>query len=187
MKDRSQYYKDYRKKNKEKYDAYQKQYREENRGEIAARARAWKGENKEKIAASQKEYAQENKAGLAEYQRGRCRTDPEFRLKKNLRCRLWHALKGQGATKDSTTMKLTGCSVDALTSHLESQFTEGMTWENYGEWHVDHIRPCASFDLTIDKEQKICFNYSNLQPLWAKDNLSKSDKYDELTEANKLK
>lgn len=59
---------------------------------------------------------------------------------------------------------------------LEQQFTEGMTWENYGEWHVDHIRPCVSFDLSIPEQQQECFHYTNLQPLWAKDNLQKSDK-----------
>jgi len=53
-----------------------------------------------------------------------------------------------------------------------------MTWKNYGEWHVDHIKPCAKFNLIIDKEQKRCFHYSNLQPLWAKDNIKKSDNYE---------
>lgn len=80
-------------------------------------------------------------------------------------------------------MKLVGCSLEQLKKHLQSKFTKGMTWENYGtgwhgkgmkEWHIDHIRPCASFDLSKASEQKKCFNYSNLQPLWAKDNLSKN-------------
>jgi hypothetical protein len=58
---------------------------------------------------------------------------------------------------------------------LEKKFLPGMNWENYGEWHIDHIVPCSSFDLSKSEQQKICFNYSNLQPLWAADNIRKSD------------
>ena len=57
--------------------------------------------------------------------------------------------------------------------------TEGMSWENHGDWHVDHIRPCCSYDLTIEEEQKKCFHYTNLQPLWAEENLSKGGAYTE--------
>ena len=74
-------------------------------------------------------------------------------------------------------MKLVGCNSKELKEHLESQFIEGMNWNNYGEWHVDHIKPCAAFDLSDPIQQKECFNYTNLQPLWAKDNIRKSDKY----------
>ena len=73
-------------------------------------------------------------------------------------------------------MKLCGCSLEKLKQHLESQFTEGMTWDNKGDWHVDHIKPCASFDLTNPEEQKKCFHYTNLQPLWALDNMKKGAK-----------
>jgi hypothetical protein len=70
-----------------------------------------------------------------------------------------------------------GCSSwDELKNYLEKQFTCGMNWENMGEWHIDHIIPCSSFDLTNIEQQMKCFHYSNLQPLWAKDNLSKSNK-----------
>ena len=65
-----------------------------------------------------------------------------------------------------------------LKAYLELQFTDGMTWENRGNWHIDHIRPCASFDLTDPEQQKQCFHYTNLQPLWAADNLAKSDSWD---------
>jgi len=70
-------------------------------------------------------------------------------------------------------MELIGCSAEELVAHLEAQFTEGMTWENYGEWHVDHVRPCASFDLTDPAQQRQCFHHTNLQPLWAEENLTK--------------
>ena len=61
--------------------------------------------------------------------------------------------------------------------YIEGKFTEGMNWDNYGQWHVDHKRPCASFNLTIRADQLACFHFSNLQPLWAADNLLKSDKF----------
>ena len=70
---------------------------------------------------------------------------------------------------------LTGCaSWNELKIYLESKFSNGMTWENMGEWHIDHIKPCYSFDLTDEKQQMECFHFTNLQPLWAKDNLSKN-------------
>lgn len=73
----------------------------------------------------------------------------------------------------SQTIKLIGCSIEQLKQHLEKQFKLGMSWFNYGKWHVDHIKPCASFDLTDIEQQKQCFNYTNLQPLWAEENLVK--------------
>ena len=81
-----------------------------------------------------------------------------------------------GYYKVSRTMVLLGCSPDELRVHLEEQFAPDMTWENYSHkgWHVDHIRPCASFDLTDPEQQRQCFHYTNLQPLWAIDNLRKN-------------
>jgi hypothetical protein len=80
--------------------------------------------------------------------------------------------------KSNRTPDLVGCSVNDLKTHLESKFIESMTWENYGEWHIDHMRPCASFNLEDPEEQKKCFHWTNLQPLWAKDNMSKGDRLD---------
>jgi len=76
-------------------------------------------------------------------------------------------------------MKLVGCSIDQLKQHIEKQFKKGMSWDNWGiyGWHIDHIKPCASFDLTKESEQKKCFHYTNLQPLWAKENLKKYNHY----------
>ncbi len=100
-------------------------------------------------------------------------TDIEFKIKGNLRNRIRLVLKRN--TKSGHTLELLGCSVDFLKKHLESQFTDGMTWDNYGlkGWHIDHIKPCCSFDLSKPEEQKTCFHYSNLQPLWWYDNLDK--------------
>jgi len=64
-------------------------------------------------------------------------------------------------------MKLVGCTIEFIKGYLEAQFEPNMSWDNYGEWHIDHILPCASFDLTLPEEQQKCFHYTNLQPLWA--------------------
>ena len=110
-----------------------------------------------------------------QYQNNRRKTDPGFKMKRNLRCRLYHALKSQNAKKSNRTLKLTGCTVPFLMGYIESKFKDGMTWENYGTWHMDHIYPCSKFDLTKDEEQRKCFHYTNLQPLWASENISKKD------------
>jgi hypothetical protein len=99
--------------------------------------------------------------------------DPWYRVRMALHCRLYIATKN----KIGKTMELTGCSKEYLHRHLEMQFTDGMNWDNYGEWHIDHIHPCASFDLENPEEQRKCFHYTNLQPLWAIDNIKKGAKY----------
>lgn len=96
---------------------------------------------------------------------------PQNKIACSLRGRIRIALKG--ISKLKSTEVLTGCSYEQLRLHLESLFLPNMTWDNYGEWHIDHIRPCASFDLSDPRQQIECFHYTNLQPLWAKDNLSK--------------
>jgi Uri superfamily endonuclease len=83
------------------------------------------------------------------------------RFKTNLRSRVSHALSRN--SKSASTEILVGCSMDELRAHLESQFTDGMTWDNYGEWHVDHIKPCAMFDFSVDSHQFECFHYTNMQ------------------------
>lgn len=112
-----------------------------------------------------------------EYRRRKKLENPEYRLTQILRRRLHHAL--QGRAKAATTFELLGCTAAELKEHLERQFVDGMSWDNCGsEVHIDHIRPCASFDLSDPEEQKKCFHYTNLQPLWAEDNMKKSDKWD---------
>ena len=80
--------------------------------------------------------------------------------------------------KNGKSLELIGCSVQQLKEHLQNQFKDGMTWQNHSEkgWHIDHIIPCSAFDLSKEEEQKKCFHYMNLQPLWAWENLQKSDK-----------
>jgi len=102
----------------------------------------------------------------------------EYRLTTLLRSRLASAIKG--TAKRSSAKQLIGCSIPQLRQHLEQQFEDGMAWDNHGEWYIDHIKPCAAFDLSNEDEQRECFHYLNLQPLWAKDNIRKGTKWDEV-------
>jgi hypothetical protein len=88
-------------------------------------------------------------------------------------------LSSLGVKKEYSSEIYLGCSIPFLKNHLESKFLSGMSWDNHGEWHIDHIVPCAYFDLTKKESQLICFNYANLQPLWAGDNIAKRDKLPE--------
>lgn len=113
----------------------------------------------------------------------RYKTDPAFKISSVLRARLNKALKAKNAKKSNKTFELVGCTISFLMGYIESKFTQNMSWENHGvydvnkqTWHLDHIIPCASFNLLEEEEQKKCFHYTNLQPLWAKDNLSKGCK-----------
>ena len=108
------------------------------------------------------------------------RQNIDFRLAKSLRDRLYHAIKR--GLKFQSASKLVGCSIDELKEHLSKQFDDVMSWENYGKWHIDHIRPCDSFDLTDKDQQKVCFHYFNLQPLLGTENQSKKDSYTPLEE-----
>ena len=109
-----------------------------------------------------------------DYDKQRKADDPVYKLSKNLRTRLSNAFRDAGYTKKSKTAKLLGCEWEKLKLHTEQQFTNGMTWENYGEWHIDHVKPLAS--ATNEEEMIKLSHYKNLQPLWAEDNLRKSDK-----------
>jgi hypothetical protein len=121
------------------------------------------------------EYRKNNKASARifhrVYDKERKKVDVGYRILRNIRTRLWQALKK--LKKSDSTMKLTGCTLEQLKKHIESKFKDRMSWDNYGVWHVDHIIPCAQFDLSDPEQQRICFHYTNLQPMWGEDNLKK--------------
>lgn len=96
---------------------------------------------------------------------------------KALRARVRSALKYN--RKIAPTMELIGCTIPELKHHIEKQFRDGMSWNNWGKfgWHLDHIRPCSSFNLIEESQQRECFNYFNLQPLWAAENWEKGKTY----------
>jgi hypothetical protein len=185
--------KQYYQQNKEKISKYNKQYCQ--RPEIKIKKeeyiRQYYKQNKEKILEHnkqyKKQYCKEHKEKIANRKKERYHNDSSFKIKQNLKRRILLGIKNQSGKKAFKTTELLGCSFEKCKEHLESLFLEGMSWDNHGlfGWHIDHIVPCSSFDLTIPEEQKKCFHYTNLQPLWAKDNISKGNKIDENTFSNK--
>jgi len=134
---------------------------------------------KEKQAASEKKYRMNNPEKIREKER-RHAQNINRRVRNSLNKRIVESLSAHRNYKTNKTVIYLGCDIPYLRKWIEHLFKEGMTWGNYGQWHLDHVKPCASFDLTIDEEIKICFSWKNLQPLWAKDNQSKNDKIDTL-------
>jgi hypothetical protein len=109
-----------------------------------------------------------------EYSRNRRKVDVNYRLALYLRKTVNRAI----TRKSGSAVRDLGCSINQLIKHLESQFKPGMTWENHGEWHIDHILPLSKFNLSKREEFLIACHYTNLQPLWAKDNIRKSNRLD---------
>lgn len=195
----SEYNKIYKKTHKKELREYGSKYYEEyyrsHKNEIDEGHKKDYEKNKTKWKSTRKNYYEKNKPHILEIQRERlknpevrerrrivgnkrdrerCKTDPNYRIKKTLRTRIWSALKG--ASKSKKTEALLGCSIQEVRIHLEKQFRNGMSWNNYGKWHIDHIKPCDFFDLTKPEEQSRCFHYTNLQPLWADENMLKNNK-----------
>jgi len=170
--------KDYYEKNKAAIIKSNNEYYLKNREHLNEQKKIWHLNNQEKVKEYKKKYEIENKAKLGAAKKRwhdkKMETDPGYKVTRYLRSRIWNALKGR--TKSASTMDLAGCSLEKLKTHLEKQFTQGMKWENYGSWHIDHIRPCESFDMSNVEHQRVCFHFTNLQPLWAKDNLRKGSK-----------
>lgn len=121
-------------------------------------------------------YAVDSKRKLRSARR-KASTSPSQRIRAAVSGRMWSALKAQGIKKDRKLFDALGYSMDDLVRHLEGKFSAGMTWENYGRWHVDHIKPCALFDLTDSNQFDQCWALSNLQPLWASENVRKGARY----------
>jgi hypothetical protein len=171
-----EYNKKYREEHKETMKIKSKIYRTKNKDIKKEYDKQYRLKNKIKRQKLQRKYKQEHKKERKIYRDNKFKTDVGFKIEHNLRGRIHSALKGKNKSK--STMKLIGCSIENLKIHLENKFTKGMTWKNYGKggWEIDHIRPCCSFNLINIKEQLKCFNYINLQPLWAEDNRRKHTK-----------
>ena len=184
-------------KNKESVKKYMKEYNEQNREYLLGEKKKYYQKNKKKINFQNKKWYQDNKERAKQinkiYRKGKGkeilaearrkldrknrREDPNYRMTKNLRLRVRHALKG--LSKSAKTMELIGCTIPELWKHLEQcpSWEPWMTRENYGKmWHVDHIKPCASFNLLNSAQQYKCFRYTNLQPLEAIANIKKGKK-----------
>lgn len=180
--------KKYRLANAAKIAAYQKEYRLKHGRKIYLSRRIylkkymkeWRLKNKLTVSAYNKEYAKENRLEISQrnnrYRQEKKKVDKQFLLRTILRGRLNAALKGR--SKCGSAVKDLGCSVQELKFYLEGKFTDGMSWENYGlrGWHIDHVIPLSFFDLS-NREQflKAC-HYTNLQPMWAVENIKKGNK-----------
>ena len=177
------YSKEYYKANKEKIRERDKKYYKANKEKIREREKEYRAANKEKISERKKEYRAraENKKRRNKKQRNRYKSDEKYKLTKLLRRRFLRALKSQNTKKNTHVLQLTSCTMDFLRDYLSQQFEKGMTWDNQGDWHIDHRKPCRSFDLTKEEEQRKCFHYTNLQPLWGSENIRKSDTFNEAT------
>lgn len=159
--------KKYREKNKDKLNNYYKDWANANRKELKVYHKMWRTGN------------EKHKERVNKYELEKTRSEPKYRLCKRTRTAVWQCLKERNINKTNSTFQLLGYTIEELMQHLEKQFVDGMTWDNYGQWHVDHIRPMSSFNFTSpdDPEFKECWALSNLQPLWWPDNLSKGPRY----------
>jgi len=180
---KKEYNKEYNKENKENKKEWSKKYNQENKEHYKEhykeRKRKYRKENKEKIKEYRKEYYQENKEYINNYNNERRKNNTSYRIHGAI----------SGGMRDSLKSSKNGKSWESLVDyntsdvikHLKSLFTKGMTIENHGEWHIDHIRPKASFNITCteDEDFKLCWALENLQPLWALDNISKGARWDE--------
>ncbi len=155
-------------------------WREKNRSKLRGEGTTRRMADREKRRLAAQAYYQQNKEKVIQngYRRRKARmlSDPAFKLLQRLRGRLYQALKG--TNKSIATRVLLGCSIESLKAHIEQQFAEGMGWHNHTirGWHVDHIKPLSSFNLANPAELAEAMHYTNLQPLWAADNLRKGSK-----------
>lgn len=133
-------------------------------------------QHEEKIKKWRKENPEKHRESIRRSLKKRKQTDHGFRVLCNMRNRLREIMRSSKNGGTDRISSLIGCSTRELSKHLESKFKKGMSWDNYGEWHVDHIIPCAAFDHEDPKQIKTCWHFTNLQPLWAHENLKKSSK-----------
>jgi len=179
-------------RNGDKRRAKQAEWRAKNRDRVLAKNREWFQANKQVIYEKRKScawtpekqaeyialYRIKNRERIKERLRLYIESNPQCRVKHRLRGRIGGIVKRANSSVKDRYISLIGCTRSEFLSHIESLFKDGMAWENYGKcgWQIDHIIPCVSFDLTIEAEQLKCFHYTNLQPLWWRDNVKKGRK-----------
>ena len=188
-------------KKKDKITEYNKKYWQETKEEQSIKHKKWREDNIEHCKEYNKKYREKHgkeidkkdwqkrkndkkhreyqKIYRREYDKNKRKNDPLFRLKQNLSRRLREVLKTNNIKKNKRSLNYTGCTASDLHCYLETLFIDNMNWDNMGKggWDIDHRRPCSSFDLNNEDEQYMCFHYTNLQPMWHKDNMKKKDKF----------
>lgn len=173
------------------YNNIAKEYNLNNKDKIKAKDKIWYENNKYDIAIRKKQYKIDNRDAINiytnNYSKNRRMEDLNYKLRCYLRSRLSHAVKNN--QKVGSAIGDLGCSINKLKIHLQLKFTRNprnqkqiMTWDNYGEWHIDHKIPLVLFDLANEEEFKNACHYTNLQPMWAKDNIKKGSKIDRISQ-----
>lgn len=154
---------------------------EQFRKDLQARQQRYNLRHPDRIRSARSRWISEGggREWMRNYMAQRRKEDLNYNIGNRLRSRIAHAVRGSGVRKALKTCELVGCSLEQLRKWLESKFTEGMNWDKFlsQEIHIDHAKPVDSFDLSDPDQQKVCFHFTNLQPLWARDNLSKRNKY----------
>lgn len=163
--------KEYAEANGERRKAQQAEYREQNRQKINERARDYASRVAHKKRSYMQEWCKQNQERLREKRVARYKTDPSYRVRINLRNRLNAAIRV--GCKAGSAVRDLGCTIEDFMSYIAAQFLPGMSWENWGEWHLDHIKPLSAFDLTNRNQFLAACHYTNMRPLWAADNLRK--------------
>jgi hypothetical protein len=173
--------------NKEIYQDNSKKYYKNNKEKVFQNVNEWRFNNKEKTKISTNKWNKNNKEYFKKWRQNQWNNNPNFKLRIILGNRLNECLKKSKTNKNSNIINLLGCSLDELKLHLEQQFLPEMSWENHGKiWEIDHIKPCALFDLTDIEQQKECFHYTNLQPLFKTTEIAKSfDHFNHIGNRNK--
>jgi hypothetical protein len=168
----------YREKNKLKIEQYfkshkdaYKQYREKNVKRISEYKKQYYNKNKEKICKYKQRYSLENRYSINQRATIRRKNNINYKLSCYLRSRLTKVIRNN--YKSGSAVRDLGCSVQDFKFWIEQQFKPGMTWENYGEWHIDHVIPLSKFDLADTIQLKKACHWFNLQPLWAEENIRK--------------
>lgn len=179
MSTRSESDKAYYQKNREARLQWQREYYQKNREKRQQYIKEYDAANLERLIEYRKDYRKINATELnhkkREYIKKKYSVYPLSRFKKRIRTLIYTKLKNQGYTKRSKTFEILGCEYNKFLEHISSKFSDGMSWENYGEWHLDHIVPVA---IAKTEEEVIQLNhYTNFQPLWAIDNLRKGVNY----------
>jgi hypothetical protein len=169
-------FKIYRLANTERKRLYDKEYNQKNHDKILERCKKYRIKNAIKRREYQHEYAKTHKPQRYLYLKKKWSIDPRYRLSRNVWSRIYRDLKNRKGGRGWEI--LVGYTLEDLMQHLESSFEKGMTWNNYGQWHLDHIIPISNFNYQHpeDLDFKKCWGLENLQPLWAKDNLMKHTK-----------
>lgn len=179
-------------KNKEKKRLLDKKYGEKNKVKRLEKAIKWQQthkshrkeylknyyqNNKTKIDIQNRKWEKDHKEVKNKYNRNKCLVDVNFKLKRRLRRTVYGYIK-KNSKRSSSAVRDLGCTTQELIKYFESQFKEGMTWQNWTKngWHIDHIVPLSWFDLSNREQFLVACHYTNLQPLWAKDNIKKSNK-----------